>query len=71
MMAAVAVGVYTDIDACISDWVQPYLGPSEAPDPDLTQTYDGMYKTYRRTREVLPPVWADLANQRAKQRTQT
>lgn len=67
MMAAVAVGVYPDMDACISDWVKPYLGPSEAPDPHLTETYDAMYQTYRRTREVLPPIWADLATHRANQ----
>ncbi|MEO0634576.1 MAG: FGGY-family carbohydrate kinase [Pseudomonadota bacterium] len=67
MMAAVAVGVYRDMDACISDWVQPYLGPAEAPDPHLTKTYDALYQTYRSTREVLPPIWADLATHRANQ----
>lgn len=67
MMAAVSVGVYPDMDACISDWVQPYLGPSEVPDPHLTKTYDALYQTYRSTREVLPPIWADLATHRANQ----
>ena len=35
MMAAVAVGAYPSMDACIARWVTPLLGPAEAPDPEL------------------------------------
>ncbi|MEM9707390.1 MAG: FGGY-family carbohydrate kinase [Pseudomonadota bacterium] len=64
MVAAVAVGAYGDIDECIKDWVQPYLGDREAPAAELSSTYDGLYRSYRRTREALPPIWAELAAHR-------
>ena len=67
MMAAVAVGAYTDMDACIEDWVRPYLGDKEAPVPDLTRTYDRLFQTYRQSRKILPPIWAELAAQRSEQ----
>ena len=35
MMAAVAIGAYPTMDACVADWVTPLLGPAEAPDPAL------------------------------------
>ena len=35
MMAAVAIGAYPTMDACIASWVTPLLGPAEAPDPEL------------------------------------
>lgn len=61
MMAAVAIGVYADIDACIQDWVQAYLGDLEPPEPERFALYDNLYKSYRSTRETLPPIWAELS----------
>lgn len=64
MMAAVAIGAYGNMEACIEDWVQPYLGDKEVPNPALTQTYNSLYNTYRRARVTLPPIWAELAEHR-------
>lgn len=61
MMAAVAVGAYADMDACIADWVAPTLGPAEAPDADLARLYAGRLAPYRAVRGAMPPVWAALA----------
>ncbi|MEO1238687.1 MAG: FGGY-family carbohydrate kinase [Pseudomonadota bacterium] len=65
MMAAVAIGAYPDMEACIKEWVEPFLGPSEPPEPHLRVTYDALYQTYRLSRDLLPPVWAEMATNRA------
>lgn len=67
MMAAVAIGAYPDMDTCIEDWVRPYLGELETPVPELAKTYNNLYRTYRRSRETLPPIWAELATLRSEQ----
>lgn len=64
MMAAVAVGVYPDMEACVAEWVTPLLGEAEAPDQSLRATYDRLYPNYRQAREALPPIWAGLAGLR-------
>ena len=46
MMAAVAIGAYPTMDACIADWVTPLLGPAEAPDPALVAPYDRLFPAY-------------------------
>ncbi|MGJ3264595.1 MAG: FGGY family carbohydrate kinase [Salinarimonas sp.] len=61
MIAAVATGVYPDMDACIADWVTPTLGRAEPNDPALTALYAGRYPAYRAARLALEPVWSDLA----------
>ncbi len=66
MMAAVAIGAYRDMDACIADWVVPGLGEAEAPDPALVEIYDGLFPAYRDAREALVPVWEALAAHRAE-----
>lgn len=63
MMAAVAIGVYTDMDACVAEWVTPLLGDSETPDPGLADTLDERFGTYVRARQNLAPIWAELATQ--------
>ncbi|MCE0505854.1 carbohydrate kinase [Roseivivax sp. GX 12232] len=65
MMAAVAIGAYPDMDACIARWVTPLLGAPEAPDPELVETYRGIFPAYVAARETLPPVWDRLAEARA------
>ncbi len=61
MMSAVAIGAYSDMEACIADWVVPQLGPAEAPDPAAMRTYARLYPTYRTTRLALSPVWSALS----------
>lgn len=65
MMAAVAIGVYPDMDSCIREWVVPLLGAREAPDPDLASHYAGLFPAYGMTRKGLEPVWSELAAHRA------
>lgn len=67
MMAAVAIGVYTDMNACIAEWVTPLLATAEPPDPALAQVYDQLFPTYAAARQALPPAWAGLAALRAAQ----
>ncbi|OUD09585.1 carbohydrate kinase [Marivivens niveibacter] len=57
MMAAVANGIYPDMDACIAEWTTPLLGEAEQPDPDLATTYDGLFQTYQNSRRALRPIW--------------
>ena len=46
MMAAVAIGAYPDMHACIAEWVTPLLGPPEPPDPALIHVYDELFLAY-------------------------
>ncbi|MBV9655192.1 MAG: carbohydrate kinase [Acetobacteraceae bacterium] len=61
MMAAVAIGAYRSMDACIASWVTPLLGPPEPPDPQLVRIYDRVFPAYVAARRALPPVWDALA----------
>jgi erythritol kinase len=60
MMAAVAIGVHTDMDACIAQWVTPLLGASEPPDSALFETYNRLFEAYHDARAALPPIWDQL-----------
>lgn len=71
MMAAVAIGAYPDMDACIDGWTTPLLGQPEEPDPSLVSVYDSLFHSYRKAREVLPPVWDGLSAHRATQGAKT
>ena len=64
MMAAVAIGVYPDMKACIEDWVVPLLGDAEKPDPLLAHRYDDVFKNYQTARKALQPTWASLVRAR-------
>jgi erythritol kinase (D-erythritol 1-phosphate-forming) len=61
MMAAVAIGVYPDMDACIAEWVTPLLGEAEAPDPALVAAYDRLFPAFTAARYGLVPAWDALA----------
>ena len=65
MMAAVAVGAFENMDACIARWVTPLLGAAEAPDAALADRYDRLYPAYVETRQAMPPVWERLAAEQA------
>ena len=63
MMAAVANGVYPDMENCIAEWVAPLLGAPEVPDPSLAKKYGRVWPAYRAWREAMGPVWAALAGE--------
>jgi erythritol kinase len=64
MMAAVAIGAYPSLDACIAEWVTPLLGPQEAPDPELVRVYDRLFPAYLASRRSLVGAWGLLASAR-------
>jgi erythritol kinase len=61
MIAAVAIGAYPSMDACIAEWVTPLLAAPEAPDLELARTYDRMFPAYLLARRALEPVWDLMA----------
>lgn len=61
MMAAVAVGAYPHMDACIADWVTPHLEGPTPPDAELVSVFNALYPAYRASWQSLCPVWKDLA----------
>ena len=61
MIAAVQQGLYPDMAACAAEWVTPYLGSVQPPDPALAETYERRFPVYVRTRAALASVWASLA----------
>lgn len=66
MMAAVCLGVYPDMAACAAQWVSPYLGEAEAPDPNLAETYNKTFGVYEEARRSLPPLWRSLSRSLAQ-----
>lgn len=62
MMAAVANGIYPDMEACIGDWVTPLLGEAETPDPELVSAYDNLFPAFKSARQALLPVWERLSD---------
>jgi erythritol kinase len=64
MIAAVAIGVYEDMNACIAEWVTPLLSPAETPDSALVEIYSRMFPSYLTARRALEPVW-DMMAERA------
>jgi erythritol kinase len=65
MMAAVAIGAYPDMNACIDQWVTPLLSAPEDPDPQLVATYDRLFPAFLAARQSAPPIWEALAKARA------
>ena len=61
MMAAVAIGAYPDMHACVAEWVTPRLGPPEPPDAGLADAFAARFETYVTARRALAPVWTDLS----------
>ena len=68
MMAAVAIGVYPDMERCIGEWVTPLLGEAERPDPALSALYQRRYPTYAAARRALEPIWNAMAKDRRAER---
>ncbi|MDZ5453376.1 FGGY-family carbohydrate kinase [Labrys sp. ZIDIC5] len=64
MMAAVAIGAFEDMDACVAQWVTPLLGAPEPPDAALAALYDQLFPAFRAARLELTPAWNALATAR-------
>jgi len=62
MMAAVNIGHYDSMDACVQQWVNPLLGPAEPFDTSLHDQYNHAFKNYVEARKGLTPVWQAQAN---------
>lgn len=61
MMAAVCIGHYDSMDACVAEWVAPLLGEIETPDPSLAALYAERYPAYAAAHAALRPVWRIMA----------
>jgi erythritol kinase len=61
MMAAVALGAFSDIAAACRIWVDPLLGDAEPPDAGLARRYDALFPVYQAVHQSMHPVWSDLA----------
>lgn len=61
MMAAVSLGIYETMDACVAEWVTPLLGESEPFDTELAAIYDRAYPAFAEAHVALRPVWKTLA----------
>ncbi len=59
-VAAVCLGVFTDIDAACAAWIDPLLAPPETPDPDLARDYDALFAGYRLGYQGARPLWSAL-----------
>ena len=68
MMAAVAIGAYPTMDACVAEWVTPLLGAPEPPDPALVAAYDRIFPAFTAARHGMAPAWAALATARQRSR---
>ena len=61
MMAAVALGIASDMAACCETWVRPTLGGVIAPEPALAPVYDAGFAIYQSLRAEMRPHWHALA----------
>ena len=62
MMAALHLGLYEDMPACIEAWVSPALGDFIFPDANLTKIYRELYLAYLAIRQAMPPAWEKLSS---------
>ena len=60
MIAAVQQKLFPDIAACAKAWVDPYLGSSTKPDPQLASQYDRIFPQYVAARKAMRPIWRGL-----------
>lgn len=60
MIAAVATGLVSDMEACITTWVSPRLSPVEEPSPVAVEAASTRFGAYQSTRKALGPTWAIL-----------
>ena len=67
MMAAVSVGVYDGMTACIADWVSPLLSEIEQPDLSQVEAYNELFSAYHAQRLASEPTWKRMAMLREHQ----
>ena len=60
MMAAISLGIYPNMAACVKDWVYPYLSEAEEYDASQGQIYDSLYPKYVKARQAYLPLWESL-----------
>jgi erythritol kinase (D-erythritol 1-phosphate-forming) len=65
MIAAVCLGAYPDMAACVGEWVTPWLGALEPPDAGLAGIYERLYPTYAEAQQAMLPIWQQLADVRS------
>ena len=61
MIAAVQQKLFPDMTTCANVWVEPHLGASTEPDPQLTKRYEKIFPSYIEARKAMRPVWRSLA----------
>ncbi|MBX2885420.1 MAG: carbohydrate kinase [Granulosicoccus sp.] len=64
MIAAVSIGQYQTIDECVQDWVSPWLGKAENPEPENSKKYAALFPGYLASRKAIRPVWKQMADAR-------
>jgi erythritol kinase (D-erythritol 1-phosphate-forming) len=62
MMAALRLGLYSDLEQCAEAWVTPALGELTLPDSALSEIYRKLYSVYLEIRKTMPPAWKSLAH---------
>ena len=62
MMAAVAIGVYQNMEDCIAEWTTPLLGEVGKPNAALVWKYDVLFRNYYQSRKALEPIWSQMAS---------
>lgn len=60
MIAAVATGFVSDMEACISSWVSPRLSPLEQPSSVAVEASSARFGAYQSIRKTMGPTWATL-----------
>ena len=65
MIAAVCQGLFSDISEATESWIKPLMEAPVAPDPDLADAYDELFKAYSATRDAMRPAWSAQAEMRS------
>ncbi len=65
MVAAVALGLYPDMERCTDDWATRLLQPPLKPDPELARVYDRLFPVYAEARRAGAATWGALRTAQA------
>lgn len=57
MMAAVAIGAFENMEACIQAWVTPLLSDRELPDSKLAGHYNQVFQVFAEERHQMASIW--------------
>ncbi len=68
MTAAVSIGAYADMEACIARWVTPLLNAATEPDATLAGHYEALFPAYVAARKASVPTWHALHDHRVEGR---